>query len=332
MGSRGGPDLVSVLEAAYAVDRPEREWLQGLIDAIRPSVDAGLGIAAYVYDTNDRPFRVKNLLVEGCPVDEAGIAMLNHESNDSFVRDSWIARAAMMASETPGYANLPGVRGVLHPAGIRDIMVVNAIDPIGVGCWIGAPLPQLSTLAGTERERWDRVAAHLRSSLRLRLRLAARETSAKEGGPAEAEAILTPAGKIEHLERAAEPERDALHDAALGIVRARTEYRDEPERSLVSWKAMVRARWTLVDEFRKDGERYIVARVNAMATKPMSRLSERERQVVACLSMGQTNKEAAYELGLSPSTVRVLVARAFAKLGVDTRDALVAKYRQDTLM
>ncbi|MCW5834251.1 MAG: LuxR family transcriptional regulator [Labilithrix sp.] len=325
-----GPDLVSVLEAAYAVDRPEREWLQGLIDAIRPSVDAGLGIAAYVYDTNDRPFRVKSLLVDGCPVDEAGIAMLNHESNDSFVRDSWIARSAMMASETPGYANHPGVRGVLHPAGIRDIMVVNAIDPIGVGCWIGAPLPQLSTLEGTERERWNRVAAHLRSSLRLRLRLAARETS-EEVGPAEAEAILTPAGKVEHLERAAEPERDALRDAALGIVRARTEYRSEPERSLPSWKAMVRARWTLVDEFRRDGEHYIVARVNAMTTKPMSRLSERERQVVACLSMGQTNKEAAYELGLSHSTVRVLVARAFAKLGVDTRAALVAKYRQDSL-
>ncbi|MBX3201191.1 MAG: LuxR family transcriptional regulator [Labilithrix sp.] len=321
---------MSVLEAAYAVERPEREWLKGLVDAIRPSVDVGLGIAAYVYDANDRPFQVKNLLVEGCPIDDAGIAMLRHESNDAFVRDSWIARAAMMASETPGYADHPNVRGVLHPIGIRDIMVVNAIDPSGVGCWIGAPLPRLSKLEGIERERWDRVAAHLRSSLRLRLRLAARETS-EEGGAAEAEAILTAAGKVEHLERAAEPERDALRDAVLGIVRARTECRGEPEQALPSWKAMVRARWTLVDEFREDGEHYLVARVNAMETKPMSRLSERERQVVACLSMGLTNKEAAYELGLSHSTVRVLVARASAKLGVDTRDALVAKYRQDSL-
>ncbi|OJY24687.1 MAG: hypothetical protein BGO98_18805 [Myxococcales bacterium 68-20] len=136
---------------------------------------------------------------------------------------------------------------------------------------------------------------------------------------------------MKHLERTAEPEREALRDAAVGILRARTDLRGAPERALPSWKALVRARWTLVDEFQRDGSHYVVARVNAMATKPTAKLSERERQVVACLSMGQTNKEAAYELGLAHSTVRVLVARASAKLGVTTREELVAKYRQDTL-
>jgi len=157
-----------------------------------------------------------------------------------------------------------------------------------------------------------------------------RATSGTDG-IADAEAIMTPAGEVKHLERTAEPEREALRDAAVGILRARTDLRGAPERALPSWKALVRARWTLVDEFQRDGSHYVVARVNAMATKPTAKLSERERQVVACLSMGQTNKEAAYELGLAHSTVRVLVARASAKLGVTTREALVAKYRQDTL-
>jgi hypothetical protein len=31
------PDLVSVLEAAYAMDLPLRAWLKGLMDAIRPN-------------------------------------------------------------------------------------------------------------------------------------------------------------------------------------------------------------------------------------------------------------------------------------------------------
>ena len=45
MVSRSSHDLVSVLEAAYAVGRTEREWLRGMMDAIRPSIEAGLGIA-----------------------------------------------------------------------------------------------------------------------------------------------------------------------------------------------------------------------------------------------------------------------------------------------
>jgi DNA-binding NarL/FixJ family response regulator len=322
------PDLVRVLEAAYAVERSEPEWLQGLIDAMRPALEDGLGIAAYVYDTNDRPFRVRHLLVDGCPVDGAGLAKLQDESNDEFVRSTWIARAAMMASETPGYDTHPGVLEVFRPAGIDDIMVVNAIDPIGVGCWVGAPLRTRRPLAGVEREHWNRVAAHIRSALRLRLRLAAKSSTTPTDG---AEAIITSEGKFEHLDATAETSRDALRAAALGIVKARAELRGDPERALPSWKAMVRARWTLVGDFEKDGAQYFVARANPLEAKPSARLSEREQQVVLCLSMGLTNKEAAYELGLSHSTVRVLVARACAKLGVSSRDELIATYRRDTL-
>ncbi len=47
--------------------------------------------------------------------------------------------------------------------------------------------------------------------------------------------------------------------------------------------------------------------------------------------MGYTNKETAYELGLSHSTVRVLVARAGAKLAVTSREDLVAHYRRAAL-
>jgi len=355
MGSRASsrkPDLVRVLEAAYAVDDSEPAWLKGLVDAIRPAVEDGLGMAAYVYDTADRPFRIRHLLVEDCPVDASGIAMLQDQSHDDFVRSSWINRAAMTASETPGYDTHPGVLEVFHPAGIRDVMVVNALDPLGVGCWVGAPLRRVRRLEGEERERWNRVATHVRASLRLRLRLAARgngngrgarngagtnEGSAaagepERGGDAAAEAVLRADGEAVHLEPAAEASRGALRDAVLGIHRARTVLRDDPDRALPSWKALVRARWTLVDDVEADGTHYIVARANALDdAKLISRLSFRERQVVACLAMGHTNKEAAYELGLSHSTVRVLVARACAKLGAPTREQLGGTSRRESV-
>jgi DNA-binding CsgD family transcriptional regulator len=55
-------------------------------------------------------------------------------------------------------------------------------------------------------------------------------------------------------------------------------------------------------------------------------LSARERQVLASVARGRSNKEIAHELGVAHSTVRVLLARAAHKLGAQTRDELVARF------
>lgn len=328
------PDLVSVLEAAYVMDTPDDVWLKGLIDAMRPAMEDGLGMAAYLYDTSRRPFHIQ-ALIHDSPVDDAGLAMLMDGENDDYVRRSWLTPVAATASETPGYHDHPGVHQVFHPVGIRDVLVVNALDPVGIGCWIGAPRRALYTLEGAERERWGRVATHVRAALRLRLRLAtrpdgaARETSLETSGAPEA--VLRPDGKVEHLESQAERSREALREAVLGIERARGALRSDADRALPSWKAMVHARWTLVDEFQEGGQRYVLARANGLDARGLALLTPRERQVTASIAMGNTNKEAAYELGLSHSTVRVLVARACAKLGAKSRAELLDKYRREHL-
>jgi DNA-binding CsgD family transcriptional regulator len=55
-------------------------------------------------------------------------------------------------------------------------------------------------------------------------------------------------------------------------------------------------------------------------------LSPRERQVLSLAAAGDTNKVIAYELGLSPSTVGVLVSRAMRKLGAPTRLAAIRTF------
>jgi DNA-binding CsgD family transcriptional regulator len=56
-----------------------------------------------------------------------------------------------------------------------------------------------------------------------------------------------------------------------------------------------------------------------------TRLSCRERQAMALLALEQTNKEIAFALGISASTVGVLLHRAAQKLQTTTRGELIAQ-------
>ncbi|HEX7600544.1 MAG TPA: hypothetical protein VF316_03020, partial [Polyangiaceae bacterium] len=49
MSHRKG-DLVEVIEAAYRVELPKVEWLEGLATAALPFLDDGFGAHAYLFD------------------------------------------------------------------------------------------------------------------------------------------------------------------------------------------------------------------------------------------------------------------------------------------
>lgn len=58
------------------------------------------------------------------------------------------------------------------------------------------------------------------------------------------------------------------------------------------------------------------------AASPASRLTARERQVIACVATGESNREIATRLGLSEITVKHHVSNVFDKLGVSNRAEL----------
>jgi DNA-binding NarL/FixJ family response regulator len=84
------------------------------------------------------------------------------------------------------------------------------------------------------------------------------------------------------------------------------------------------AGWELVAEYELEGARYAVIR----SSGDTNTLTSRERQVLARAALGQTNKVIAFELGVSDSTIRVLMARACARLGVKTRAEAIAVFRE----
>jgi len=117
-----------------------------------------------------------------------------------------------------------------------------------------------------------------------------------------------------------------LKHSALAIARSRGALRArDPEEAVDEWKGLIAARWTLLDVCETDGRTYLVARQNRPHTQGPTGLTDREQEVVAFAAMGHHNKLIAYNLGISHSTVRVLMARAAGKLGARSRDELVRR-------
>ena len=63
-----------------------------------------------------------------------------------------------------------------------------------------------------------------------------------------------------------------------------------------------------------------------MNQSPLSRLTRRELEVLSALAAGQTNKEIANELHLSPNTVKFHLKNLFQKLDVHNRSQAIALY------
>jgi DNA-binding NarL/FixJ family response regulator len=142
---------------------------------------------------------------------------------------------------------------------------------------------------------------------------------------ASSEAVLSPDGTLLDARGPAEApaSRRTLGEAARTIAHLRRQRRSSIEPT-GRWFPRVSGRWTLVDTYAQSGQRYIVARENQCHPVGLEALTEREQQVVVSAASGKTNKEVAYELGISHSTTRVLLSRACARLGVRTRAELFA--------
>ena len=312
-------DYVDLIEACYAERPTDDAWLDNVLETAAPLTNQGLGVYAFCYDAREYPLKTWSMRATAenampVPVLEQALAGATPE----YVEHSWRRLHAATASEVPGWNDEPSRRNFFDSIGLQDVLAINAYDPSGVGCMIGTPLPRVVRLRKRERSLYERLAMHLSAAFRLRRRLR------------DAEAILSTSGAL--LDAKADDVKEArarasLQDAVRDIERARGKMRrEDPDGAVLSWRALVSARWSVVDHFESDGKRLLVAFANAPAPVPVAKLSDREGHVLARIAKGQTTKQVAYELGIADSTVRVLLLRAMRTLGVKTRDQAIARY------
>ena len=327
----GVGELVALVESIYALDSDEDRWLRTIAERVR-AVFGGhdLGAYALIYDASDifdcrfsevLPVAIRSeKLCHWLQVD----IPLAYRGDPAAVETIFRKTPYGPGTHLPLSGNLRQAFARLQRMGVADILGLNGVNIDGRGAHVGILMSR--PIRGVAPELLARVSSHLAAGFRLRRRLASAPRLDN------AEAILDPGGRVEHATGAAKlrQARQELSEAATRIDRLRTSPRKrDPQRALADWQALVRARWSLVDHFEQDGRRYLLAQRNDPAVGPCTLLSTRECQVVALAATGHANKMIGYELGITTSTVGVLLSRAAKKIGAQSRADLIRAYEAD---
>ncbi|HXJ19160.1 MAG TPA: helix-turn-helix transcriptional regulator [Polyangia bacterium] len=324
-------DLVDLIESIYALESSDREWLAGIAGRARTVFgEHDVGAYGLTYDASDvTDCRFSTVVFAGVQSPELR-RILSADTPAAFRASPTDVEAIFRRTPYGPSRALPAtgpVRKIIERQtriGV-EILGLNGVNVDGRGAHVGVLVPVRAAGRSVSPELLARVSSHLAAAYRLRARV-------RSGSrPERAEAILRPDGTIDHAEGPAKLSgaREELARAAIRIDRLRSSSRRrDPQRAIETWKALVDARWSLVDHFEKDGTRYLLAQRNDPEVAHIALLSERERQVVALAAIGHHDKMIAYELGISGSTARVLLSRAARKLGARTRAELIAAHQR----
>jgi len=317
-------DVISVIESVYDVERPRTEWLNGVLASISTNMPGLIGAGGLLYRIDEQQLIIDASATHAADPEWLKIGRAAHgdpQTMRGFVNTYRTMQFADMVMEGRRLPNRDGLRSAYRDSGLGSCFLVNGYDPAGFGCAVYLFAREDAETSARRGGMYRRVATHLATAYRLLRRL---EVGTPQAPPAavldEHGATVQPAGDAEAAR--------AISAACAARQQARGDVRlEDPTRALSMWRAMVTGRWTLVDKVERDGRRFIVAEENGLPLRGVEGLAPRERAVLALAAAGRVNKIIAYELGIAPATVRVLLARASTKLGVRSRAALIERYR-----
>jgi DNA-binding NarL/FixJ family response regulator len=323
-------DWISLIEASYALDRTDRDWLDALFDVAQPLFDAGMGSTAWTFRCTATSFHLSDVTRRA-----SGWMKLFIRAGHAIASQRWFdlayrSGATVATASEQVYSHLPNDRFLRVTGGrLRDVFVVGGQSGTGLGVAFATMLKEERKASALERKRWPQIAAHLGAGLRLRS--LARGLSFDSPPVA---AILDSSGAMHDGSNDATTTcaREKLREAVRHIECARTAGgRSDPDAAMDRWEALVDGRWSLVDRFDSDGKRFVIAIRNDLSYPDPRGLTPRERQVAEFVGLGRTTKEISYILGISAPTVSACTAHAQEKLGLRCLAELAAFFAQGGL-
>jgi DNA-binding CsgD family transcriptional regulator len=333
--------VLSLVESAYSVDLPHRSWAMGLLRSMQDIVACDLGgfMCFWECPEGGQPAMgldsavATGVLEAKTPVIYAGLANAPPNWLRRILESVPALGLCALTSEVDPSGKL-SYRSGLEAFGIADGVNLLASDLNHRGFLISLAITGRHGPSVALRRDLTRAITHILAALRLRVRLGATESDevTMRPPPVESEAVLSPEGRLLHASGAANRSaaRRELERAVRDIERARAGQFDTPQRALETWKGLVAARWSLVDSFEQDGRRYVLARENQPRTIGPAGLTPAECNVIAYATRGLTTKGIAYALGISDTTVRVLMMRAARRCGAKSRGELLKAWTRLT--
>ena len=209
-------DTISMVEAAYDVEAPERAWMHALVERAIPLVPDATRGAVFALDASN-PTTPKLGTPVAVGVDwEFPLELLRAMETDANLT-RYFKRKVATASEVLGTSRIAGnpVGDFVLTHGAPDSFGCVALDSEGRGVVVCTDLSRVRRLARSLRERWELVGAHLASAHRLRAR---RVDSLSDA------CVLEPGGRVVHAEGDAADRgaRDKLREAVVARDSART--------------------------------------------------------------------------------------------------------------
>jgi DNA-binding CsgD family transcriptional regulator len=328
-------DVIGAVEACYAGVGDDHAWLSGMLDAVS-ILARGSGVQAQILRRRgDGSVIVESRLAKGIPPDVlAECDRIFRGAPPDFWSPVPPVDYATTRARRIGNVSFQlerGARGLdLQRHGMEDHFAVFGadLDGLSVGLLINIPVgvPRFSPWVV---HRLRSLAAHLTSAVRLRRALDAGAREPAAAARASPDAVLDPAGRAldatgaarERAARARLGEAVRLMEKARGRLR-----RADPDEALWLWQGLVDGTWSLVEHHEADGKRYLLARRNHPGVREPTALTRQERSVLAFAAMGHQNKYIGYLLGLSPSSVSLLLHSAQRKLGLASRATLIRTF------
>ncbi len=213
-------DVISIIEAAYHEAPSPSQWLAHLLEALRSALDTGLGICGFFYQFTGDTLSITDARLAGTAftgsIQEVVDQVMERSSPESnrlfFASDDGFTTASGALRLGDDIARHPAFSGFLESMGIADCRILRVRDVDGQGCFFAAPTPVVVEARPKERWLWNRVVSHIAAGLRL-------ERSALP----EAEAVLTPEGRLCHADGEAKSPawRQALSESVKHRERAR---------------------------------------------------------------------------------------------------------------
>jgi DNA-binding CsgD family transcriptional regulator len=318
-------DAIRVIEACYAPVMTDEAWLVGIAESLS-SIHQDCGVRALSLAIRGG-FAVALAGADRGPVPTPWTDVVARWRGASpGLLSAWLSPAPPVDLGSRRLARLPTAErtealALLRGSGVREVLGIVALDPIGLGVVISIPSLHPVRLPARTIHVLGLAAAHIASANRLR----ARAAGSRSAPPVEA--VLEPSGRVTHAEgEAREGEvRERLALAVRDTERARGRMRrTSPLEAAELWKALVDGRWSLIDQVDADGRRFIVAHRNDPGLENPLALTQQERDIVGWIALGHSNKFVAYQLGLGTSTVAGHLRRALAKLGLRSRREVIA--------